>query len=159
MNSIEIDTSEEQADSPRSINSVLIGALIGFREDGRVPLVLYPGQPGSAALPAATTVDVHGSHIGRQVVLLFENGDPRRPLIVGLLRSERSWPISNKPAEVEVHADGERLVISAKELLVLRCGRASITLTAAGKVLIDGAYISNRSSGVVRIKGGAVQIN
>jgi len=49
--------------------------------------------------------------------------------------------------------------VSAKEQLVLRCGKASITLTKAGKIVIDGAYISCRSSGVYRIKGGSVQLN
>ena len=42
---------------------------------------------------------------------------------------------------------------------MLRCGKASITLTREGKVLIKGAYLSSRSSGVNRIKGGSVQIN
>jgi hypothetical protein len=42
---------------------------------------------------------------------------------------------------------------------VLRCGKASITLTKAGKVLVQGTYVSHRSSGVIRIKGGAVQLN
>ena len=31
--------------------------------------------------------------------------------------------------------------------------------TRAGKVLVRGAYVSSRSSGVQRIKGGSVQIN
>jgi hypothetical protein len=60
---------------------------------------------------------------------------------------------------VEVDADGERMTVTAKEELVLRCGEASITLTKAGKVLIRGTYVSSRSSGVNRIKGGAVHIN
>jgi hypothetical protein len=34
-----------------------------------------------------------------------------------------------------------------------------LTLTHAGKVLIRGAYVLSRSSGVNRIKGGSVQIN
>jgi hypothetical protein len=42
---------------------------------------------------------------------------------------------------------------------VLRCGQASVTLTKAGKVLIRGTYVSSRSSGVNRIKGGSVQLN
>jgi hypothetical protein len=50
-------------------------------------------------------------------------------------------------------------MVSAKEQLVLRCGKASITLTKEGKVLIQGAYVSSRSSGVNRIKGGSVQLN
>jgi hypothetical protein len=41
----------------------------------------------------------------------------------------------------------------------LQCGKASITLTRAGKVLINGAYVSSRSSGVNRLKGGSIQLN
>ncbi len=141
------------------IPGVLTGTLIGFKDEGQTPLVLYPGQPGSAALGAATVVDVHGAHIGRQVALMFDGGDPRRPMIMGLLRTPRAWPLPEQPGQVEVDADGERLVVSAKEQLVLRCGKASITLTNAGKVLIQGAYVSSRASGVMRIKGGSVQIN
>jgi hypothetical protein len=42
---------------------------------------------------------------------------------------------------------------------VLQCGKASITLTKAGKVLIQGSYVSSRSTGVNRVKGGSVQLN
>jgi hypothetical protein len=42
---------------------------------------------------------------------------------------------------------------------VLHCGKASITLTRAGKVIIRGEYVLARSSGVNRIVGGSVQIN
>ena len=138
---------------------VLIGTLIGFNEDGRTPLVLYPGQPGSAALGASATVDLRGTHIGRPVALMLEGGDPRRPMVIGLMRMEQAWPLSEQPSTAEVDVDGEQLVVTAREQLVLRCGKASITLTKAGKILIQGAYVSNRSSGVLRLKGGSVQIN
>ena len=55
--------------------------------------------------------------------------------------------------------DGQRLIVSAKEQLVLRCGKASITLTKAGKVLVEGTYLLSRSTGVNRVKGGSVQLN
>jgi hypothetical protein len=58
-----------------------------------------------------------------------------------------------------VETDGERLVFSAEKEIVLRCGESSITLTRAGKILIRGAYVLTRSSGVNRIQGGSVQIN
>jgi hypothetical protein len=58
-----------------------------------------------------------------------------------------------------VDADGQRLVVSAKQQLVLRCGKASITLTKAGKIVISGEHVSSRSSNVNRIVGGSVQIN
>lgn len=142
-----------------TLAGAVTGTLIGFKDEGCTPLVLFPGQLGSIAVAAASIVDVHGAHIGRQVVLVLEEGDPRRPIIVGLLRTPRAWPLTEQPGQIEVDVDGERLVISAKEQLVLRCGKASITLTRAGKVLIQGGYVSNRSSGVMRIKGGSVQIN
>jgi hypothetical protein len=102
---------------------------------------------------------VHGSHIGREVVLVFEGADPQRPIIVGCMQRADGWPLPAQPGQVEVDVDGARLMVSAKEELVLRCGKASITLTRSGKVLIQGAYVSNRSSGVMRIKGGSIQLN
>lgn len=141
------------------IDGVRIGALIGFSGEGARPLVVYPGQPGDAALVARTIPDLRGAHIGREVLLMFEAGDPMRPIIVGCLQADEAWPLDEAPAQVEADADGQRLVVTAKEEIVLRCGQASITLTKAGKVLIRGTYVSSRSSGVNRIKGGSVQLN
>ena len=145
--------------SKKKIAGAVTGTLIGFEDAVEAPLVLYAGQAGTAAICAGSTIDLHGAHIGRQVVLMFEDGDPGRPIIMGLLRHPQGSPLPEQPGQVEIDADGERLIVSAKEQLVLRCGKASITLTKAGKVLILGAYVSNRSSGVMRIRGGSVQIN
>jgi uncharacterized protein DUF6484 len=141
------------------IDGVRVGRLVAFKDDGTVPLVTYEGQPQSAALPARATLDLHGSHIGRDVVLMFEDGDPHRPLVMGCLHEAHGRSLPEQPGTVEMDVDGQRLVVSAKEQLVLRCGKASITLTRSGKVLFHGTYVSNRSSGVLRLKGGSVQIN
>ena len=138
---------------------IIVGELIGITNEGRTPLVRYPDQPGSAALRARTTVDLHGRHIGQQVVLMFEANDPAKPIIMGVLQGAEGWPLDQHPAQVEVDADGQRLIVSAKEQLVFKCGKASITLTKTGKVLIQGSYVLTRSTGVNRIKGGSVQIN
>jgi len=138
---------------------IIVGELIGITNEGRTPLVRYPDQPGSAALRARATVDLHGKHIGQQVVLMFEANDPTKPIIMGVLQGKEGWPIDHQPNQLEVDADGQRMMVSAKEQLVLRCGKASITLTKAGKVLIKGSYVLSRSSGVNRIKGGSVQLN
>jgi hypothetical protein len=159
-----LDHSEMQAGAevaapvPSRIDGVLTGVLIGFRDDGAVPLVIFPGQPQTAAVAARTTVDLHGAHIGRPVVLMFDGGNPMRPIVMGCIRGEAT-ALKEQPGQVEVDADGERLLVSAREQLVLRCGKASITLTKSGKVLIQGAYVSSRSTGVNRIKGGSVQLN
>ena len=70
-------------------------------------------------------------------------------------------PILDTSQHTSVNAavDNERLVLTADKEIVLRCGKASITLTRAGKILIRGAYLLSRSSGVNRIKGGSVQLN
>jgi len=60
---------------------------------------------------------------------------------------------------MEVLADGESIRINGQKEIVLRCGLASITLTRDGKILLRGAYVQSRSSGVNRIKGASVQIN
>lgn len=145
--------------APAPIQGVVVGELIGFRDEGRTPLVVYPGQPGGAALASRATLDLRGEHVGRQVVLMFEGGDPLRPIAIGCLRREEAWPLPEQPGQVEVDADGERLIVTAKEQVVIRCGKASITLTRAGKVLIQGEYVLSRSAGVNRVKGGSVQLN
>jgi hypothetical protein len=142
-----------------AFGGIVIGELVAMTDDGRTPLVLYPGQAGSAAVAARSVVDLQGTHIGKQVVLVFEAADPARPVVMGVLRGTEGWPLEQRPGQVEVDVDGERLTVTAKEELVLRCGKASITLTRAGKVLIEGAYVSSRSSGVNRLKGGSVQLN
>ncbi len=99
--------------------------------------------------------------VGATVVVVFEQGDVRRPIVVGLLEKQRTpGQVANASERtVSVQADDDRIVLTADREIVLRCGQASITLTKAGKVLIHGAYVSSRSSGVNRIKGGSVQIN
>jgi len=139
--------------------SVVVGELIAMKDHGRTPLVLYPGQKGSAAVPARSIVDLQGSQIGKHVLLLFESNENTDPIVIGVLREGNGPPRREQPAPVDVQADGDRMILSARKQLVLRCGRASITLTEEGKILIQGAYLSSRSSGVHRIKGGYVQIN
>jgi hypothetical protein len=140
------------------IYGVVVGTLIGF-SDPHKPLVIYPGQSGTAALTARASVDLYAEDIGQEVTLVFEDGDPANPIVIGRIRVASAWPTKERPPQVDVDADGRRLTIIAKDQLVLKCGKASITLTAAGKILIHGAYVSHRSSGVMRIKGGSVQLN
>jgi hypothetical protein len=138
---------------------VVVGELLAIADQGRTPLVTFAGTPEGKAVAARSIVDVHAAHIGRRLVLIFEGGDAQKPIVLGILREADGWPLEEKPGQVDVDVDGERLVVTAREQLVLRCGLASITLTKAGKVLIEGSYVSSWSLGVNRLKGGAVQIN
>src|SRR4051812_16700106 len=141
-------------------NGVVTATLIGFADENRSPLVVYPEQHGTAAIAARTTIDLFGSHIGSQVVLMFENGDRGRPIVIGRLRDTNQPPKQQgSRIIVDIDADGERTIVSAKEQLVLQCGKASITLTRSGKVLLSGTYVLSHSTGPNRIKGGSVQLN
>ncbi|NML16537.1 DUF6484 domain-containing protein [Azohydromonas caseinilytica] len=134
--------------------AVQLGELVALADDGATALVIDPQQLDAPARRARSVVDLHAAHIGRSVVLAFEGGDPARPIVMGVLRGG-----PERPAAMAVEADGERMIVSAEHQLVLRCGKASITLTRAGKVLIEGSYLLSRSTGVNRIQGGSVQLN
>jgi Domain of unknown function (DUF6484) len=137
---------------------VVVGELIALTNDGHTPLVHLPAQPGGTALPARSIVDLQAGHVGRDVVLSFEGGDPALPIVMGVLTCAKDLA-PELSGHVEVNADGKRMIVAADEQLVLRCGKASITLTKAGKVLIEGTYVSSKSTGSNRIKGGSIQLN
>jgi len=94
-------------------------------------------------------------NVGDEVALTFEDGDPSMPIIVGVL--QKSHHAARRQREVTI--DDETLLLSAKKEIVIQCGKASITLTSAGKVLIQGEYVLSRSSGVNKIRGGSIQLN
>ncbi|HXJ84286.1 MAG TPA: DUF6484 domain-containing protein [Candidatus Methylomirabilis sp.] len=150
---------EQAAAALPLLQTGIVGELIALTDNERTPLVLYRGQPGSSAIRARTVVDVHRAHIGAPVLLIFEDGDPAKPIIAGVIRGDGTPTLDTQPGSVDIDADGKRLVVSARQQLVLSCGRATITLTSAGHVIIRGTYVSSNATGVNRITGGSVEIN
>ena len=140
-----------------TVPGAAIGHLVGLLRGG-LPLVMISIEDAHA-IPARSIVDLYGAHVGRQVVLHFEGGDRSKPIVMGVLRGDDAGPLAPPAALVQVETDGDRLIVVAKNQLVLRCGNASITLTKEGKVLIEGAYVSSHASGVNRVNGGSVHIN
>jgi hypothetical protein len=147
---------------------VVIGWLVTLGDRGE-PLVDYPGNPRPEPLPALATASCGQEAVGRELALLFADGDPLRPLIIGLIHDTKIDVVAEpeqallenveEDLALEARLDGDRIVLRADKEIVLKCGKASITLTRAGKILLRGAYLLSRSSGVNRIKGGSVQIN
>jgi hypothetical protein len=152
------NTPDEPAAATR-IDGVVIGKLVGFKDRGDTPLITYPGQPGPAALAAMRMIDLHTAHVGREVVLAFERGNPQRPIILGCLHEHDDRAQLPRGDSVQLEADGQRFVLSADRELVLRCGKASIRLLHTGEIFVDGAAISSRATGAHRIKGGSIQLN
>jgi Domain of unknown function (DUF6484) len=146
---------EGKSSATISIGGVIVGKLGGFDDIGR-PLVNFVVDTLREGIVARSVIALGENQVGSDVLLAFKRGDPGEPVIIGSLWQPHS-PSQQRPIEAEL--DGERVVLTAKKEIILRCGKASITLTQAGKVLIQGHYLLSRSSGVNRIKGGSVQIN
>jgi len=148
---------------PERLTGVVVGILAGFNDDGEA-VVSFEGTECSLQRAARSTVSLDVQSVGREVALMFEDGDSDRPLVIGLIQHPKALPAeqhqkSSPLGEAAVVVDGKRTVIKAEDEIELRCGQSSIILTKAGKVIIRGAYLLSRSSGVNRIKGGSVQIN
>ena len=135
-----------------------VDELVGLLEDGTA-LLLPLGTDRGIAKKARTSIDLHAQHIGAHCLVLYENNDPSLPIVIGVLCSAPGWPLATAPGGVELRADGSRLIVSATEQLVLRCGSARLTLTRDGKVLIEGTHISSTATGPNRIRGGSVHLN
>jgi len=127
-----------------AVPTVTVGRLAAIAEDG-APMVEFSGSPLPVRAMATARFDT--VRPGAAMALVFIDGDRTRPLVIGVIEQEES------------PAAAERLTLSHTREIVLQCGRASIVLTRAGKVLVRGAYLSLRSSGMQRITGASVQIN
>ena len=142
----------------QKIDGVVIGLFLSINAAGEL-LVAFPGNPLEAAIPARSTTTLDKGDVGKEIALLFEGGNPLQPLIIGKIHHANPEPVEQDAEQTTAELDGENIVLSAKQTITLKCGRASITLTKAGKIILRGTYLLSRSSGVNRIKGGSVQIN
>lgn len=102
--------------------------------------------------------------VGREVLLVFDGGDPDRPIVVGVLENVLESLVSmgmesREQAACESSAMEERLVLEAADEMVLKCGEGSITIKKEGRIVIRGTDIVSRASGTNKIKGGSVELN
>jgi len=140
------------AETIERIEGVVIGVFLGFGEDA--PMVVFPGNPEEAAIPARSLTDLTSAMIGAEVALLFQGGDPGRPLIVG-----RIVEPSRKSLAPQVIRDGEGVKITGDERIELRCGKATIIMEKDGRITIRGTYVTSHASAANRIRGGSINLN
>jgi hypothetical protein len=145
----------------------VVGTIASF-EHGEIRVTFPSNRRGPVAARVLSTMDdaalAAAAKDQAEVVLLFEEGDPARPLLVGLLRARAplldallAGPVA--PEETVARVDGKRVRIEGKEEVVLQCGRASLTLTRDGKVVLRGVNIVSQADQVHKIRGGKVQVN
>ena len=150
------------------VGGVRVGQIVQIIEDGRV-LVDYPGNlmgpvRARSVINAPSKRDTHNEE-STPVLLVFENGDPALPIIVGIIRNTLYPPTYSEGVTLslerpcDVVLDGKKIVFDAKEEIVLRCGKSSVTLRKDGNIVVKGAQIVSRASGAHKIKGASVRIN
>ncbi|MEM9378333.1 MAG: DUF6484 domain-containing protein [Planctomycetota bacterium] len=131
-----------------ALPSIVRGAVVGV-EAGR-PVVAW----GEGASEVADCVHMENAVdwtrcAGLSVFLAFEDGDARRPVVVGF---QEPPPRAATPVpDVTRMRSGEEMV--------LECGKAKIALRADGRIEIRGGHLISRSSGPNKIQGGSVHIN
>lgn len=95
---------------------------------------------------------------GCDAVLLFVVATGQ-PVLLGLRQPlpalEAELPTEGLAAAV----DGKRVLLEGQDEVVLRCGKASLTMRRNGRIVIRGVQVESRATGRNRIKGGAVLIN
>ena len=99
-------------------------------------------ESNAGVLPATTVSEVDGS--GAAEIATPEPEPVPSP--------EEPMPV------IEADVDGRRVRVTARDEIVLECGKASITLRRNGRVIVRGTYVETHSEGTNRIKGGQVQI-
>jgi len=144
--------------SPKRGEGIVIGQLVAVDGNGGT-WVQFPGNPLEQPVNAVSAAQIERSHVGNQVALSFVAGNILQPLILGLVQAHASEDGTTSKQPFEIQQDGQRLVISAGQELVLKCGESTIILTKDGKITIRGKQLLSRAEGANRIKGGAVQIN
>jgi len=135
------------------------GVVIGFIShinDQGLPCVAIPGS-AAEAVPARSLCAIGTEHRGQQCALLFENGDPRAPLVLGLLQH----PVLSLQGDIEQArhtADGE-LHLHARHAIELHCGEASFRMSADGRIELRGSTLVSHATVLNRIRGASVKLN
>lgn len=164
---------------------------LGVIAEGSLPGALIVEYDGCGPVPARAIIALdepmvrRAIHARQPALLLFENGDARLPIVVGLIQPTLGAELLDAllaprpaagPAPVErageppgsaaaatppleARVDGKRVVLEGQEEVTIKCGDASISLRRDGKLTLRGAYIETTATGVNRIRGGSVKIN
>jgi hypothetical protein len=140
-------------------SEVCLGVVTGWDDQG--PLVDFEGNARGPVRARVTTAGPQAravpSAAGREVVLLVDPRPGRAPVLLGFLQPTDAPAAA--ASDVEARVDGRRVEIQGRDEIVLKCGEASITLRSNGRVVIRGAQVETRASGLNRIRGGFVSIN
>jgi hypothetical protein len=150
-------SSELDAEPPRVAAGARTGRLVRIDVEGRC----YVDFPGNAAGPVAAklaltdtaTAELLSYPRGTEVLLVFEDNDFTRPVIIGRVRDRLPQ------TGIEIHIRGRRFAVETDEEIELRCGDAKLRISRDGKVVVLGNEVVSRARRENKIRGGTVNIN
>lgn len=128
------------------ITGIIIGTIADISAGGDLFVIYNQNQ---TAMNSKSLCVISPKDQGRQCALMFENGDPARPIVMGLLHH----PV------LTINTIEEQQDIKAVEKIELQCGKASLTLSADGKIELRGTKITSHSTGLNQIRGASVKLN
>lgn len=93
---------------------------------------------------ARTTVKLSEDDQSESCTLVFQDSDPQKPIITGIIKTERNV---NKP-----------LVIESDKGIEIQCGHSKIEITDK-EVSINGQRVTTRAYGLNRVQGASIKLN
>lgn len=175
MDSSNPEKKEPPASAEELRGGTRIGWVTGLGVHGRIKVDFDGNRHGPIEARMATLVDAEMLKLAveqrQKAVLHFEDGDPLRPILLGLIHEPSETPLLDAvllqplPADKrKVVVDGrpvppEALLLEGRDELILRCGKASLILRRNGQVLLQGTNIQVDAGTLLRLRGGKTQIN
>jgi Domain of unknown function (DUF6484) len=135
----------EPRSTPGTPQGVVVGKIVGFAKP-LVPVIEISG----VRFNARTCVPLHLRDVGSQAVLAFESGRTDLPIVLGIVHSTE---------RTDIVIEGETVTFNARAKMTLKCGKASVTLSRDGEVVVRGARVVSQASGANCIRGGSVELN
>ncbi|MFK7853278.1 MAG: DUF6484 domain-containing protein [Granulosicoccus sp.] len=140
--------------------SCTVGYITLLDESGCVT-VSHPHHESPVRARTTIALDAQLDLVGEQVLLLFPDDDPTRPVITGLLSDD----VTDKKFTRVTSMENSEMVMakdldfSAANSVSIRCGKSQILMDKFGKIVIKGCNVLTRASSRNRIKGGSVSLN
>ena len=125
----------------------------GLSEKSRARIALGP-----SSMNKSTSLNT-----GDDVLVIYENCDPAKPVIVGVITDRLVRESEVDDSTVFEHKEmifrGKRIAFESSGEVAIQCGDSTIILKNDGKIILKGKEIISRAIRTNKIKGGTVKIN
>lgn len=129
--------------------SIVSGEVVRRAADGE----LFVDHPRNMLGPLPARTLVEDVQQGATVLLAFDEGNPSRPIILGVLYDRA------RTQSRTLHLKASRILLEAQDELLMQCGEASFEARKDGKVQVKGRDVVSRAARTNKVRGATVLIN